>query len=171
MKIFQDSTGDTMVKEEAVTEAATEAVSQLQLEQSKEFDPLEQSQAQVRHDCHNVDRYMLQLWLYCIAFQCNTTQFSIFLIMFPRSRRLLRSLASSPDSPLRLASSTRPATSRSLRPRALRVASVSQQEVQPSPRLVLRPPVILLQDLGRPTLARTWATLRQDLQPLTRSQE
>ena len=46
-----------MVKEEAVTEAATEAVSQLQLEQSKEFDPLEQSQAQVRHDCHNVDRY------------------------------------------------------------------------------------------------------------------
>ena len=53
MKIFQDSTGDTMVKEEAVTEA----VSQLQLEQSKEFDPLEQSQAQVRHDCHNVDCY------------------------------------------------------------------------------------------------------------------
>ena len=46
-----------MVKEEAVTEAATEAVSQLQLEQSKEFDPLEQSQAQVRHDCHNVDRH------------------------------------------------------------------------------------------------------------------
>ena len=160
-----------MVKEEAVTEAATEAVSQLQLEQSKEFDPLEQSQAQVRHDCHNVDRYMLQLWLYCIAFQCNTTQFSIFLIMFPRSRRLLRSLASSPDSPRRPASSTRPATSRSLRPRALRVASVSQQELQPSPRLVLRPPVILLQDLGRPTLARTWATLRQDLQPLTRSLE
>ena len=36
-----------MVKEEAVTEAATEAVSQLQLEQSKEFDPLEQSQVQV----------------------------------------------------------------------------------------------------------------------------
>ena len=46
-----------MVKEEAVTEAATEAVSQLQLEQSKEFDPLEQSQAQVRHDCHNVARH------------------------------------------------------------------------------------------------------------------
>jgi len=46
VETIKDSTGDTMVKEEAVTEAATEAVSQLQLEQSKEFDPLEQSQAQ-----------------------------------------------------------------------------------------------------------------------------
>ena len=42
----KDSTEDVKVEEE-VEETVTEAVSQLQLEQSKEFDPLEQSQIQV----------------------------------------------------------------------------------------------------------------------------
>ena len=42
----QDSTGDQKT-EEVEEETVTEAVSQLQLEQSKEFDPLEQSQVQV----------------------------------------------------------------------------------------------------------------------------
>ena len=42
----RDSTEDVKVEEE-VEETVTEAVSQLQLEQSKEFDPLEQSQIQV----------------------------------------------------------------------------------------------------------------------------
>ena len=43
----QDSTGDQKT-EEVEEETVTEAVSQLQLEQSKEFDPLEQSQSQVQ---------------------------------------------------------------------------------------------------------------------------
>ena len=42
----KDSADDVKVEEE-VEETVTEAVSQLQLEQSKEFDPLEQSQIQV----------------------------------------------------------------------------------------------------------------------------
>ena len=47
MSMFeQDSTGDQKT-EEVEEETVTEAVSQLQLEQSKEFDPLEQSQVQV----------------------------------------------------------------------------------------------------------------------------
>ena len=40
--------------EEEVEETVTEAVSQLQLEQSKEFDPLEQSQSQVSQHCSAV---------------------------------------------------------------------------------------------------------------------
>ena len=47
MSMFeQDSTGDQKT-EEVEEETVTEAVSQLQLEQSKQFDPLEQSQVQV----------------------------------------------------------------------------------------------------------------------------
>ena len=61
-----------------VEETVTEAVSQLQLEQSKEFDPLEQSQIQVSPEtqtcCHflSVLRHMIYISVLMISYLCLT---------------------------------------------------------------------------------------------------
>ena len=61
-----------------VEETVTEAVSQLQLEQSKEFDPLEQSQIQVSPEtqtcCHflSVLRHMIYISVLMISCLCLT---------------------------------------------------------------------------------------------------
>ena len=71
------STVDTKAEVE-VEETVTEAVSQLQLEQSKEFDPLEQSQIQVSPEtqtcCHflSVLRHMIYISVLMISCLCLT---------------------------------------------------------------------------------------------------
>ena len=71
------STVDTKAEVE-VEETVTEAVSQLQLEQSKEFDPLEQSQIQVSPEtqtcCHflSVLRHMIYISVLMISCICLT---------------------------------------------------------------------------------------------------